>query len=51
MILENNKIVHLISVHPRDDIRIFHKQCTTMSNDGFDVSLIVSDGECTNVVF
>ncbi|MCD4705412.1 glycosyltransferase [bacterium] len=37
------KICHITTVHNRYDIRIFHKQCKSLSKD-FDVSLIVADG-------
>ncbi|WP_086482144.1 glycosyltransferase family 4 protein [Oceanospirillum sanctuarii] len=39
----HHKICHLTSAHPRDDIRIFLKQCMSLSA-AFDVSLIVADG-------
>ena len=37
-------IVHLSSVHPRFDTRIFFKECTSLANIGFAVSLIIADG-------
>ena len=37
------KITHITSSHPRDDIRIFHKECRSLSTSGYDVSLLVAD--------
>ena len=37
-------IVHLSSAHPRDDVRIFHKQCRSLAAHGHTVSLVVADG-------
>ena len=35
------KICHLTSAHPDGDVRIFHKECASLSNFGFNVSLII----------
>ncbi|GAB2912888.1 glycosyltransferase family 4 protein [Paralcaligenes ginsengisoli] len=43
--MEKIKIVHLTSVHSRFDVRIFLKECKSLSKAGFDVSLIVADGK------
>lgn len=37
-------IVHLTSAHPRDDIRIFLKECRSLVRLGHSVTLVVADG-------
>ena len=43
------KIVHLTSVHPRFDTRIYYKMCVSAAHRGCDVSLVVADG-CSNQI-
>jgi glycosyltransferase involved in cell wall biosynthesis len=37
------KIVHLTSAHPRHDTRIFVKQCRSLAEHGYQVTLVVAD--------
>ena len=39
------RIVHLTSVHPRFDTRIFHKMCSSLASNAYDVSLVVADSK------
>ena len=43
--MKNKKIVHLTSVHQRFDTRIFYKQCCSLSQNRYEVSLVVADGK------
>lgn len=44
------KICHLTSMHHRFDGRIFQKECISLSKAGYDVSLIVADGNGDEIV-
>lgn len=46
MVLKN-KVCHFTTVHSIDDIRIFTKECTSLVNNGFDVTLIA----CGDIAF
>lgn len=43
--MRSSEIVHLTSVHPRYDTRIFLKQCRSLAKAGHKVTLIVADGK------
>lgn len=40
----NFHIAHLTSAHPRYDTRIFIKMCSSLTQQNYDVSLVVADG-------
>lgn len=37
------KVCHVTSAHSRYDVRIFHKECKSLANNGFEVTLLVND--------
>jgi hypothetical protein len=39
------KIIHITTIHPRYDTRIFLKQCRSLAKAGYRVSLVVADGK------
>lgn len=43
------KVTHLTSVHFRYDTRIFLKECKSLANNEYDVTLIVADGKGNEV--
>jgi glycosyltransferase involved in cell wall biosynthesis len=39
------KVCHLTSVHPANDNRIFHKECTFLAKEGYDVYLVAANAK------
>ena len=40
------RVCHVTTVHSnRYDVRIFEKECSSLAESGFDVTLIVNDGQ------
>lgn len=38
------KVTHLTTVHPRNDVRVLHKQCVSLAESGIETTLLVADG-------
>lgn len=43
--MKQKKVVHFTSVHPSFDVRIMHKECKTLSRQGYSVSLLAAGEE------
>lgn len=43
MLKDTPNVIHLTSVHPRFDTRIFLKMCNSLASNGYEVSLVVAD--------
>ncbi len=41
----SHHICQITTVHPRKDGRIFHKECISLAEMGYRVTLLVNDGE------
>ena len=44
------RVVHLTSVHPLLDNRIFEKECVSLAEAGYDVALVVPDPDGDRVL-
>lgn len=43
------RVCHISSAHSRYDTRIFHKECKSLANEGYDVVLLVADNGDTEI--
>ena len=43
--IQELRICHITSAHPRDDVRIYHKMVSSLYVEGHDVTLVVCDGK------
>ncbi len=45
MVNKSIKICHFSSAHPSTDVRVFHKECSSLAKNGFEVHLVVANEE------
>lgn len=43
------KVAHITTVHPRNDNRIFYKECVSLNEKGYDISLIIAGEESEKI--
>ena len=43
------RVAHLTSAHAANDVRIFHKECVTLADAGYQVTLVVTGGASETV--
>ncbi len=43
------KVAHITTVHPKNDNRIFYKECLTLKDSGYKVSLIIAGENSDNI--
>ena len=48
--MKNIRVCHVASGYLRDNPRIFYRQCLSLKNSGFIVSLLVNDGLSNEIV-
>ena len=49
--MNNIKVCHVSSVHPRNDIRVFYKECISLAKyNDLEVCLVVADGKGDTIV-
>ena len=44
------KVCHVTSAHNRYDVRILHKECRSLANSGYDVTLLVNDAKDNEIL-
>jgi glycosyltransferase involved in cell wall biosynthesis len=50
IMFKSKRIAHLTSAHPRNDIRVFLKECQSLAFIGYEIFLVVADGLGDDIV-